>query len=116
MSPINPGAPAAARLREAARTLHPGYFALVMATGILSIGMRNQRAFVLSVLLMWLTVVAYVVLVALTAWRLARYRAEVGADLEDPSRAFGLFTFVALGIVSFSAVLAFSTTRPAWRG
>jgi len=28
----------------------------------------------------------------------------------------GLFCFVALGIVSFSAVLAFSTTRPAWRG
>jgi hypothetical protein len=27
----------------------------------------------------------------------------------------GLFTFVALGIVCFSAVLAFSTTRPAWR-
>jgi len=27
----------------------------------------------------------------------------------------GLFGFVALGIVSFSAVLAFSTTRPAWR-
>lgn len=28
----------------------------------------------------------------------------------------GLFTFVALGIVSFSAILAFSTTRPAWKG
>jgi len=28
----------------------------------------------------------------------------------------GLYAFVALGIVSFSAVLAFSTTRPAWRG
>ena len=28
----------------------------------------------------------------------------------------GLFSFVALGIVCFSAVLAFSTTRPAWRG
>jgi len=28
----------------------------------------------------------------------------------------GLFSFVALGIVSFSAILAFSTTRPAWRG
>ncbi|MCW5736001.1 MAG: MATE family efflux transporter [Enhydrobacter sp.] len=27
----------------------------------------------------------------------------------------GLFVFVALGIVCFSAVLAFSTTRPAWR-
>lgn len=28
----------------------------------------------------------------------------------------GLFAFVAAGIVSFAAVLAFSTTRPAWRG
>ncbi len=28
----------------------------------------------------------------------------------------GLFVFVALGIVSFAGVLAFSTTRPAWRG
>ena len=27
----------------------------------------------------------------------------------------GLFFFVAMGIVSFSAILAFSTTRPAWR-
>ena len=28
----------------------------------------------------------------------------------------GLFAFVALGIVAFASVLAFSTTRPAWRG
>jgi Na+-driven multidrug efflux pump len=28
---------------------------------------------------------------------------------------YGVFAFVALGIVSFSAILAFSTTRPAWR-
>ena len=28
----------------------------------------------------------------------------------------GLFAFVALGIVSFATVLAFSITRPAWRG
>ena len=28
----------------------------------------------------------------------------------------GLFFFVAMGIVSFSAILAFSTTRPAWNG
>jgi putative MATE family efflux protein len=27
----------------------------------------------------------------------------------------GVFAFVAMGIVSFSAILAFSTTRPAWR-
>ena len=28
----------------------------------------------------------------------------------------GLYVFVAAGIVSFAGVLAFSTTRPAWRG
>lgn len=96
MSPTNPPAvPAADRLREEVRTLHPGYFALVMATGILSIAMRNQSALALSVALMWLTAAEYAVLVTLTAWRLARYRSEVGADLEDPRRAFGLFTFVA---------------------
>ncbi len=27
----------------------------------------------------------------------------------------GVFAFVAMGIVAFSAILAFSTTRPAWR-
>lgn len=96
MSPTKPpGHPAAAKLREDVRTLQPAYFALVMATGILSIALRNERAYALSVALMWLTVAAYVVLVTLTAWRLARYRSAVGADLEDPRRAFGLFTFVA---------------------
>jgi tellurite resistance protein TehA-like permease len=77
------------------RTLHPGYFALVMATGIISLAMRNQRAYALSVLLLWLAGIEYAVLVALTAGRLARYRDRVAADLADPRRAFGLFTFVA---------------------
>ena len=30
--------------------------------------------------------------------------------------ASGIYSFVALGIVCFAAVLAFSTTRPAWTG
>lgn len=77
------------------RTLHPGYFALVMATGIVSIAMRNQRALALSVALLWLTGIEYAVLVALSVWRLVRFRAQMAADLADPRRAFGLFTFVA---------------------
>jgi tellurite resistance protein TehA-like permease len=76
-------------------TLHPGYFALVMATGIVSIAMRDQRAYPLSAVMMWLAGIEYAVLVALTAWRLIRYRAKMAADLADPRRAFGLFTFVA---------------------
>jgi hypothetical protein len=44
------------------RTLHPGYFALVMATGIVSISMHQHRAYALSVVLLWLACVAYIVL------------------------------------------------------
>ena len=77
------------------RTLHPGYFALVMATGIVSIAMRNQHAYPISVALLWLAALEYAVLVVLTGWRLARYRRDIAADLADPRRAFGLFTFVA---------------------
>jgi tellurite resistance protein TehA-like permease len=40
--------------RDAVRTLNPGYFALVMATGILSIAMYHQHAYALSVVLLWL--------------------------------------------------------------
>lgn len=87
--------PAPAGAGTGVAMLHPGYFALVMATGIVSIAMRDQRAYPLSAILMWLAGIEYAVLVALTAWRLTRYRAEMAADLADPRRAFGLFTFVA---------------------
>jgi tellurite resistance protein TehA-like permease len=82
-------------LAQGVRTLHPGYFALVMATGIVSIAMRNQHALPLSVALLWFALIGYAVLVALNVWRLAGFRADVAADLADPRRAFGLFTFVA---------------------
>lgn len=82
-------------VREAIRTLHPGYFALVMATGIVSIGMRNHGVYSLSVALLWLGFGAYVVLIVVTAVRVVAFRSEVVADLRDPRRAFGSFTFVA---------------------
>ena len=84
-----------AGVRVAVRTLNPGYFALVMATGIVSIAMRNHGADVLSAVLLWLAVVQYAVLVVLNIWRIAAFRAAVAEDLADPRRAFGLFTFVA---------------------
>jgi len=66
-----------------------------MATGIVSIAMHNHRQYVLSVALLWLAAVSYLVLVVLTGWRLVSYRRKVGADLADPRRGFGFFTFVA---------------------
>lgn len=82
-------------LGDAVRTLNPGYFALVMATGILSTAMYHQRAYALSVALLWLTVVEFVVLLTATATRIVAFRSEFAMDMADPGRAFGLFTVVA---------------------
>jgi len=81
--------------REAVRTLNPGYFALVMATGIVSVAMQNHHAYGISVTLLWLTGIEYVALLGVYLWRLARFRSAAAADLFDPGRAFGYFTFVA---------------------
>ena len=83
------------KVLEAVRTLHPGYFALVMATGIMSIAATYHRAHAVSVVLLWVAAVAYLVLVALTVVRTARYRREFMDDLTDPRRGFAMFTFVA---------------------
>lgn len=76
-------------VREAVRTLHPGYFALVMATGIVSLGMQYHGVYTLSVALLWLTCIA------LTVARIVWFRREFSDDLTDPRRGFGMFTFVA---------------------
>lgn len=82
-------------VREAVRTLNPGYFALVMATGIVSVSMHHHHADALSVLLLWLTVLSYAVLLVVTAVRIIAFRREFRADFSDSGRAFGFFTFVA---------------------
>ncbi|MGE5287577.1 MAG: tellurite resistance/C4-dicarboxylate transporter family protein [Micromonosporaceae bacterium] len=82
-------------LRAAIRGLDPGYFALVMATGIASRAMTLEGANHLSGVLLGTGIVAYVVLVAAYAWRLAGYRRELLADASNPGRAFAFFTFAA---------------------
>jgi len=80
---------------NAIATLHPAYFALVMATGIVSIAceLTGMHAFALPML--WLNVVFYGVLWLLTAIRIARFRGRVIADLLHHGRAVGFFTTVA---------------------
>lgn len=82
-------------MKAAVRTLNPGYFALVMATGIVSIGMSYSGVDLVSMSLLWIAGAAYVVLVILTGWRLFAFRAELIGDFTDPSRSFGFLTFVA---------------------
>ena len=87
--------PQPAGVREAVRTLHHGYFALVMATGIVSIGMQYRGAYALSVVLLWIAGIAYAWLITLTVIRVIGFRREFLDDLTDPRRGFGMFTFVA---------------------
>lgn len=66
-----------------------------MATGIISVGMHLEGFLVLSAVLFVVCVALYVGLLALTGWRLVRFRGAVVDDFMDSRRAFGFFTFVA---------------------
>jgi tellurite resistance protein TehA-like permease len=83
------------RLRSGIRHLFPGYFALVMATGIVSTAVDADGATGLSAVMLVLTIVCYLVLIACYGWRLASYRPEFLADATAPATAFSLFTFTA---------------------
>ncbi len=75
--------------------LTPGYFALVMASGIISIGFNLRGFRALSIVLLAVCIAAYVVLLVLNVWRFAAFRHAMVDDFRDPKRAFGFFTFVA---------------------
>lgn len=83
------------RVRESVRGLAPGYFALVMGSGIISVGMALNGFELLSWILLAVCLASYAALVALTVWRIVVYRGAVVDDLMDSRRAFGFFTFIA---------------------
>jgi tellurite resistance protein TehA-like permease len=82
-------------LLNAAETLWPGYFALVMATGIVSIACRMLAIPAIPYLLIGVDWAAYAVLWLLTLIRLWRYPSAIIEDLSDHQRAPGFFTLVA---------------------
>jgi tellurite resistance protein TehA-like permease len=85
----------AGRARGAVGTLAPGYFALVMASGIISIGLALEQVHLLSAALAVACLVSWAVLVVLTVLRLVLEPARVREDFTDPRRGFGFFTLVA---------------------
>ncbi|WP_211229593.1 tellurite resistance/C4-dicarboxylate transporter family protein [Nakamurella lactea] len=95
------------RFDTAVQGLTPGYFALVMAVGILSVGMELEGFTVLSMVLFVGCAAGFVVLGSLSLLRLVRYRHAMAEDFLDPARAFGFFTYVAgtnvLGVRMFMA-------------
>ncbi|HEU4437898.1 MAG TPA: C4-dicarboxylate ABC transporter, partial [Methylomirabilota bacterium] len=69
------------------RDLSPGIFAVVMATGIVSLALEGAGWRVLARALFWINVPIYAVLGALLVVRALRYRAHVAADLQSHARA-----------------------------
>lgn len=83
------------RIDQQIRGLYPGYFALVMATGIVSnaalyLGYRR-----ISDVLLVVNLVAFPLLLAGLATRAARFQRELWADLTEPRLVFSFFTIVA---------------------
>src|SRR6202140_926811 len=73
----------------------PGYFALVMATGIVSLAMHFEDFPLLPDVLLWLNVIFYVVLWGITILRITWFRSALIADLVHHARGVTFLTTVA---------------------
>ena len=82
-------------VRRAIATLDPGYFAWVMATGIVSIGTDLLGDHLLSEVVLGVTVAAFVGLVLAYAARLLWFGSFVRQSAADPTTAMAYFTVVA---------------------
>lgn len=98
----------------ALRDLDPSYFALVMATGIVSRAMKLDGAAVLSDTLLGIGLAVFVVMSGAYGLRIALYRREFVADARDPRRAFGFFTFgAAAGVLAVPLAASGDVAVPA---
>lgn len=80
---------------QAAADLFPGYFALVMATGIISIACYLLEMKTLAVVLLVVNIVAYALLSLLLLLRLFLFFGRVKDDINNHMRGPGFFTIVA---------------------
>lgn len=77
------------------RDMYPGYFAMVMGTGIVSnafflVGLRGISDF-----LLWVNLIAYPVLLIASIVRAIRFTRQLWDDMVSPMLVFTFFTFVA---------------------
>lgn len=99
---------------EWVRTLYPGYFASVMATGIVSVALLLTHALALSLALWAIDGALLIGLTVVYALRLMRFPRDMRRDLFDPASAFGFFTIIAgIGVLATRSALGGWTTVPA---
>lgn len=93
-------------LTAAARDLPPAYFALVMATGIISIAAHMLGLHLVGRALFYLNGVFYVVLWLFNGLRLTWFTRHMLADMTDAARGPGYFTWIAATSVLGSQCVA----------
>ncbi|MPZ19898.1 MAG: C4-dicarboxylate ABC transporter [Luteitalea sp.] len=108
--------PPAPRARSSdLQTLSPAYFALVMATGFVSVAALQAGMRWVALALLWVNAMAYIVLWLLTLVRALRHRDRVVADVTDHQRGPGFFSAVAATCVLGSqSLLTAGTLRIAF--
>jgi tellurite resistance protein TehA-like permease len=90
---MEPGPPASRGLSP--RDLPPNIFAMVMATGIVSLALFGAGFRIAAHVLFWLNVCLYGALAILLLVRVLRYRVALAADLGNHAKAPGFFTLAA---------------------
>jgi tellurite resistance protein TehA-like permease len=106
----------ARRLAGSVERLFPGYFALVMATGIVSIAAFAFDMTRIAWTLLAINVAAYCVLGVMLLARIAFHFGRVVEDLRDHGRGPGFFTVVAGTCVLGSQILILTGERPIAHG
>ncbi len=83
------------QIQNSIRTFLPGYFALVMATGIISLASHFLGIPVIPISFFYLNLFFYAVLWIITIARIILFRNDVARDLTDHARGPGFFTIIA---------------------
>lgn len=103
-----------ARLRADIEHLSPASFALVMATGIVSIATHSLGMKAIGLTLFGVNVVAFLALWVLNLTRLVRFPRRVFADLVDHTKGCGYYTVVAATcVLGTQLILMFEAYRAA---
>ena len=98
---------------EAVRGFFPGYFALVMATGIVSLAAHVCGWEPIATTLLWINLAAYVVIWAINLARLVLYPRAMQGDLVQHARGAGFLSAVAATSVLGSQLVILKDARSA---
>lgn len=100
--------------RDHLKTMHPAYFAMVMATGIVSISLFVHHVPVLPIALFGFNCVFFVGILGATIFRFLRYRSDFISDIQSHGRSMGFFTTVAgTAVLGTQIIVLFGAVRPA---